>query len=204
MCLSIRQQIIIYLSRVVVQTCKCVSKCFRQRKCVTAPFFGHLVVIKCEYKAEMKCSWTAESSRMKSSVQLGLLCLSLFISCLHGEEVDADASMEFPINFDEPELHQFEMYRVRQQTVATEKENPAKTVAVAQPSENSKTKRKKPRPGSLSPLGDGAEAMNHIYSRTKRQDKSRNNKPKKRPGSYSILAVARPPQLPVKVKRDAE
>ncbi len=38
MCLSIRQQIIIYLSRVVVQTCKCVSKCFRQGKCVTAPF----------------------------------------------------------------------------------------------------------------------------------------------------------------------
>ncbi len=66
-------------------------------------------MIKCEYKAEMKCSWTAESSRMKSSVQLGLLCLSLFISCLHGEEVDADASLEFAINFDEPELHQFEV-----------------------------------------------------------------------------------------------
>ncbi len=33
-------------------------------------------------------------------------------------------------------------------------------------------------------------SQNHIYSRTKRQDKSRNNKPKKRPGSYSILAVS--------------
>lgn len=110
MCLSIRQQIIIYLGRVVVQTCMCVSKCFHLGKCVTAPFFGHLVVIKCEYKAEMKCTWTAESSRMKRSMQLGLLCVSLFILCLHGEEeVETDTSMQMPIIFDEPELHQFEV-----------------------------------------------------------------------------------------------
>ncbi len=67
-------------------------------------------MIKCEYKAEMKCTWTAESSRMKSSVQLGLLCLSLLIFSLHGEEeVETDTSMQMPMNFDEPELHQFEV-----------------------------------------------------------------------------------------------
>lgn len=66
-------------------------------------------MIKCEYKAEMKCTWTAESSRMKSSVQLGLLCLSLLIFSLHGEEAETDTSMQNPIFFDEPELHQSEV-----------------------------------------------------------------------------------------------
>ncbi|XP_058607630.1 uncharacterized protein si:ch211-106h4.12 [Onychostoma macrolepis] len=154
----------------------------------------------------MKCTWTAESSRMRSSVQLGLLCLSLLISSLHGEE-EEDKSMEYPLHFDEPELHQFEMYRVRRQTVSTEKENPVKTVAVVQPSENRKTKRKRPRPGGLTPLGDSADPTIHIYHRTKRQEKSRNNKRKKRPGSQSLLAsigVLPRPQQTAKVKRDAE
>ncbi|XP_016309992.1 uncharacterized protein LOC107664062 [Sinocyclocheilus anshuiensis] len=159
----------------------------------------HLVVIKCEYKAEMKCAWTTESSRMKSSVQLGLLCLSLLISSLHGEEeVETDSSMHIPIKFDEPDLHQFEMYRVRRQTVSTEKENTAKTVAVVPPSENSKTKRKRPRPGGLTPLGDSGDPTS--------QDKNRNNKQKKRPGSQSLLAISGVFQLPqqtAKAKRDA-
>lgn len=85
-------------------------KMFSSGKMCYCPFFGHLVVIKCEYKAEMKCTRTAESSRMKSSVQLGLLCLSLLIFSLHGEEeVETDTSMQMPPTFDEPELHQFEV-----------------------------------------------------------------------------------------------
>lgn len=62
----------------------------------------------CEYKAEMKCTWTAESSRMKGSVQLGLLCLSLLISSLHGE-VETDNSMQLSIHFEEPDLDQPEV-----------------------------------------------------------------------------------------------
>ncbi|KTG31466.1 hypothetical protein cypCar_00009563 [Cyprinus carpio] len=79
------------------------------------------------------------------------------------------------------------MYRVRRQTVSTEKANPAKTVAVVPPSENGKTKRRRQRPGGLTPLGDSAEPRIHIHHRTKRQDISRNNKRKKHPGRLSLL-----------------
>lgn len=85
-------------------------KMFLSGKMCYCPFFRHLDVIKCEYKGEMKCAWTAESNRMKSSVQLVLLCLSLLISNLHGEEeVKTDSSIEMPLSFDEPDLHQFEV-----------------------------------------------------------------------------------------------
>ncbi|KAL1280454.1 hypothetical protein QQF64_015054 [Cirrhinus molitorella] len=158
----------------------------------------------------MKCAWAAESSRMKSSVQLGLLCLSLFVSSLHGEEVvEADTSMANPINFDEPDLEQFEMNRVRRQIVSTA-ENTAKTVAPVPSSENSKKKGKWIRPGVLSVLGrlgnpTAVVDETHIYHRTKRQEKSRNNK-RKRPGSHSILEsidLVPPPQQTDTVKRDA-
>ncbi|XP_042630808.1 uncharacterized protein LOC109076612 isoform X2 [Cyprinus carpio] len=156
----------------------------------------------------MKCAWTAESNRMKSSVQLVLLCLSLLISNLHGEEeVKTDSSIEMPLSFDEPDLHQFEMYRVRRQTVSTEKENTAKIVALVPPNENSKTKRKQPCTGCLDPLGDSGDPMFKVYHRTKRQDKNRNNKRKKRPGRYSLLTISvglQKPKQTVKVKRDAE
>ncbi|XP_067220035.1 uncharacterized protein si:ch211-106h4.12 isoform X4 [Chanodichthys erythropterus] len=131
----------------------------------------------CEYKAEMKCTWTAESSRMKGSVQLGLLCLSLLISSLHGE-VETDQSSELPLTFEEPDLHQPEMYRVRRQTVSTEKEDTAKTEVVV-------TSRVK------------------LY-RTKRQSKSKGKKKgTHRPGRYSLLAMGSPkiPKL-VRAKRD--
>lgn len=72
------------------------------------PLFGHLVVIKCEYKEERKCTWTAESSRMKSNVQLGLLCLSLLIFSLHGEETESSQELPPPF-FEEPDLHQLEV-----------------------------------------------------------------------------------------------
>lgn len=42
---------------------------------------------------------------MKGSVQLGLLCLSLLFSSLHGE-VETDTSMHVPLNLEEPDLHQ--------------------------------------------------------------------------------------------------
>ncbi|XP_056123539.1 uncharacterized protein si:ch211-106h4.12 isoform X2 [Rhinichthys klamathensis goyatoka] len=105
----------------------------------------------------MKCTWTAESSRMKGSVQLGLLCFGLLISSLHGE-VETDNSMELVLNLEEPDLYQPEMNRVRRQTVSTEKEDSAKKEVVV--------------PSS-------------VY-RTKRQNKSK-NKPKKRPGFNSLL-----------------
>ncbi|XP_067220034.1 uncharacterized protein si:ch211-106h4.12 isoform X3 [Chanodichthys erythropterus] len=132
----------------------------------------------CEYKAEMKCTWTAESSRMKGSVQLGLLCLSLLISSLHGE-VETDQSSELPLTFEEPDLHQPEMYRVRRQTVSTEKEDTAKTEVVV-------TSRVK------------------LY-RTKRQSKSKGKKKgTHRPGRYSLLAMGSPkiPKQLVRAKRD--
>ncbi|XP_043112686.1 uncharacterized protein si:ch211-106h4.12 [Puntigrus tetrazona] len=110
---------------------------------------------------------------MKGSVQLGLLCLSLFVLSLHGEkEVETDTSMQMPVNFDEPELHQSETGRVQRHTVSTEKKK-----AVAP-----KTKQTLKHPGSLSPLGD-IPKTNH---RTKRQE-NRNKKPKRRPGSGSAL-----------------
>lgn len=34
-------------------------------------------------------------------MQLGLLCLSLFISSLDGEEIDSETSMQLPITMDE-------------------------------------------------------------------------------------------------------
>ncbi|XP_050978031.1 uncharacterized protein si:ch211-106h4.12 isoform X2 [Labeo rohita] len=137
---------------------------------------------------------------MKSTVQIGLLCLSLLISSLCGEEVDG--SMETPLSFDEPDLEQFEMYRVRQQAVST-KENTAKTVAAVPSSGNSKIKRKWPRPGHLTPLGDSGNPMVYVHHRTKRQEKSKNKKRKNRPGSQSLLAKIPPPQQTVKVKREA-
>lgn len=73
------------------------------------PLFGHLVVIKCEYKAERKCTWTAESSRMKSNVQLGLLCLSLLIFSLHGEVTESSKEYYLNLFLEEPDLHQLEV-----------------------------------------------------------------------------------------------
>ncbi|XP_050978040.1 uncharacterized protein si:ch211-106h4.12 isoform X3 [Labeo rohita] len=114
---------------------------------------------------------------MKSTVQIGLLCLSLLISSLCGEEVDG--SMETPLSFDEPDLEQFEMYRVRRQAVST-KENTANIVAAGPSGENNQEKRKRPRP---------------------------NNNGKPRIGSRSALeslVLDPPPQQTVEVKRDAE
>ncbi|KAK2900889.1 hypothetical protein Q8A67_009004 [Cirrhinus molitorella] len=114
---------------------------------------------------------------MKSSVQLGLLCLSLLISSLHGEEeVEADSSIQ--VNFDEPDLQQFEMNRVRRQTVST-----GENTAALPSSENSKKKKKRPR-----------------------TDKSKKNKGNPNSGSLSLLAsigFVSPPQQTDKVKRDA-
>ncbi|XP_077086551.1 uncharacterized protein LOC143738322 [Siphateles boraxobius] len=123
----------------------------------------------------MKCTWTAESSTMKGSVQLGLLCLSLLISSLHGE-VETDNSVEIPLSFEEPDLHQPEMNRVRRQTVSTGKEDSAKKEVVV--------------PSS-------------VY-RTKRQNKSKNKQRKRPPGFNSLLGKG-PPQIPMetaRVKRD--
>ncbi|XP_039533225.1 uncharacterized protein si:ch211-106h4.12 isoform X2 [Pimephales promelas] len=122
----------------------------------------------------MNCSWTAESSRMKGSMQLGLLCFSLLISSLHGE-VETDNSMQSPVNFEEPDLYQPEMNRVRRQTVFTEKEDSTKKEFVV--------------PSS-------------VY-RTKRQNKGKDKPKKRRPGFNSLLGIQ--PQLPmdtVRAKRD--
>ncbi|XP_052404770.1 uncharacterized protein si:ch211-106h4.12 isoform X2 [Carassius gibelio] len=131
----------------------------------------------------MKCTWTAESSRMKWNVCLGLLCLSLLIFSLHGEETENSREFHPNFNFEEPDFNQLEMYRVKRQTVFTEEKNPAKTLTVV----NSKTKRKPLHPGSLSPLGDQiAEPVEHIYHRTKRQE--RGKKRKNYSGRLSMLA----------------
>ncbi|XP_048019177.1 uncharacterized protein ackr4a isoform X2 [Megalobrama amblycephala] len=164
----------------------------------------------------MKRTWTAEGSRMKGSVQLGLLCLSLLISSLHGEvETDTsmhmplnleepDQSMEYPFRFEEPDLHQPEMYRVRRQTVSTEKEDTAKTEVVVTSSENGKImRRKRPHPGAFTLLGDSKDSEVKLY-RTKRQSKSKGKKKgTHRPGRYSLLAMGAPliPK-PVRAKRD--
>ncbi|XP_067220033.1 uncharacterized protein si:ch211-106h4.12 isoform X2 [Chanodichthys erythropterus] len=157
----------------------------------------------CEYKAEMKCTWTAESSRMKGSVQLGLLCLSLLISSLHGE-VETDQSSELPLTFEEPDLHQPEMYRVRRQTVSTEKEDTAKTEVVVTSREKDKyMRRKRPHPGAFTLLKDSKDSEVKLY-RTKRQSKSKGKKKgTHRPGRYSLLAMGSPkiPKL-VRAKRD--
>ncbi|KAL1280455.1 hypothetical protein QQF64_015055 [Cirrhinus molitorella] len=143
----------------------------------------------------MKCAWAAESSRMKRSVQLGLLCLSLFVSSLHGDEAETEMSKELAPYFEEPDLHQPLMNRVRRQTVSTEENTAALPL-----SENGKKKRKPPRPGGLTPLGDSRNPTTQVYHRTKRQDKVRKNKPKNRPGSHSLLL--RPPPRALRVKRD--
>ncbi|KAK2900887.1 hypothetical protein Q8A67_009002 [Cirrhinus molitorella] len=105
----------------------------------------------------MKCAWAAESSRMKRSVQLGLLCLSLFVSSLHGDEAETEMSKELAPYFEEPDLHQPLMNRVRRQTVSTEENTAALPLST------------------------------QVYHRTKRQDKVRKKKPKNRPGSHSLL-----------------
>ncbi|XP_056123538.1 uncharacterized protein si:ch211-106h4.12 isoform X1 [Rhinichthys klamathensis goyatoka] len=139
----------------------------------------------------MKCTWTAESSRMKGSVQLGLLCFGLLISSLHGE-VETDNSMELVLNLEEPDLYQPEMNRVRRQTVSTEKEDSAKKEVVVPSSVDGKIKRgKRPRPGAFTLSEDDKYSELKVY-RTKRQNKSK-NKPKKRPGFNSLLGKG--PQL---------
>ncbi|XDV27435.1 hypothetical protein PO909_030967 [Leuciscus waleckii] len=131
---------------------------------------------------------------MKGSVQLGLLCLSLLISSLHGE-VETDSKELLP-NFEEPDLHQPEMNRVRQQTV----EDSAKEVV-----DTSSEDGKGPRPGAWTLLEDDKYSELKVY-RTKRQSKSKNKKKKTRPAYNSLLGNA-PPQLPMeaaRVKRDED
>ncbi|KAK9979306.1 hypothetical protein ABG768_012742 [Culter alburnus] len=129
---------------------------------------------------------------MKGSVQLGLLCLSLLISSLHGE-VETDHSMESPLMFEEPDLHQPEMYRVRRQTVSTEKEDTAKTEVVVTSSAKDKYMgRKRPHPGAFTLLGNSKDSEVKLY-RTKRQSKSKGKKKgTHRPGRYSLLAMGSP------------
>ncbi|KAG1969770.1 hypothetical protein F2P79_001653 [Pimephales promelas] len=134
----------------------------------------------------MNCSWTAESSRMKGSMQLGLLCFSLLISSLHGE-VETDNSMQSPVNFEEPDLYQPEMNRVRRQTVFTEKEDSTKKEFVVPSSVNR-------RLGASTLL----EADSEVY-RTKRQNKGKDKPKKRRPGFNSLLGIQ--PQLPMDTVR---
>ncbi|KAK7159298.1 hypothetical protein R3I94_005586 [Phoxinus phoxinus] len=147
----------------------------------------------------MKCTWTAESSKMKGSVQLGLLCLSLLISSLHGE-VETDSSKDLSLHFEEPDLHQPEMSRVRRQTVSTEKEDSAKKEVVVPSSEDGKIKRgQRPRPGAFTLLEGDKYSELKVY-RTKRQSKSK-NKPRKRPPGFNSLLAKGPPQLPMETAR---
>ncbi|XP_067309109.1 uncharacterized protein si:ch211-106h4.12 [Pseudorasbora parva] len=153
----------------------------------------------------MKSTRTAESSRMKGSVPLGLLWLSLLISSLHGE-VQTESSKESPLTFEEPSsssfsLHQPEMHRARRQTV--EKEDTETTELFAPQSETFKTMRgKRPHSGAFSVLKVKPSELK-VYHRTKRQEKKRKKPIKKHPGFNSFLAIPAPqlPQ-PARTKRD--
>ncbi|XP_009296869.1 uncharacterized protein si:ch211-106h4.12 isoform X2 [Danio rerio] len=112
---------------------------------------------------------------MKVCVELGLLCLSLLISSLHGEEIDTESSKQMPPNLDEEDIPQLQMYRVRRQT---EEKNEEKSVASSQRSD--------------------------VNLRVKRQEKNKNNKRKKpRPAQFSLLGSNQdPPQQTVRAKRE--
>ncbi|XP_056323036.1 uncharacterized protein si:ch211-106h4.12 isoform X2 [Danio aesculapii] len=112
---------------------------------------------------------------MKVCEQLGLLCLSLLICSLHGEEIDGGESMDTPVMFDEEDIPQLQMYRVRRQT---EEENAEQTEVAMQ-------------------------KRSDINLRVKRQEKIKNNKRKKpRPGQFSLLGSSRPDQQTVRAKRE--
>ncbi|XP_056323028.1 uncharacterized protein si:ch211-106h4.12 isoform X1 [Danio aesculapii] len=138
---------------------------------------------------------------MKVCEQLGLLCLSLLICSLHGEEIDGGESMDTPVMFDEEDIPQLQMYRVRRQT---EEENAEQTEVAMQKREKGKTgKPKRPRSGYLSVLRDNGGPESDINLRVKRQEKIKNNKRKKpRPGQFSLLGSSRPDQQTVRAKRE--
>lgn len=88
------------------QSCllKAVSKCFHRGKCVTAPFRDIWLWLNVSIKRRWSASGLQKSNRMKACVQLGLLCLSLLISSLHGKETDTETSKELLGKFDEQDI----------------------------------------------------------------------------------------------------
>ncbi|XP_009296868.1 uncharacterized protein si:ch211-106h4.12 isoform X1 [Danio rerio] len=138
---------------------------------------------------------------MKVCVELGLLCLSLLISSLHGEEIDTESSKQMPPNLDEEDIPQLQMYRVRRQT---EEKNEEKSVASSQRENSKHVYQKTPQSGQFSILRDNGGPKSDVNLRVKRQEKNKNNKRKKpRPAQFSLLGSNQdPPQQTVRAKRE--
>ncbi|KAI7809731.1 hypothetical protein IRJ41_016338, partial [Triplophysa rosa] len=93
----------------------------------------------------------------RASVQLGLLCLSLFISSLDGEEIDSENSMAMPVNMDEDmeDFPQFQVAENEQERNLLSHDSdiiPVTTRVKRQTDNTGERQRKKPKPGMFSVL----------------------------------------------------
>ncbi|XP_051552909.1 uncharacterized protein si:ch211-106h4.12 [Myxocyprinus asiaticus] len=165
---------------------------------------------------------------MRGWMQLGLFCLSLLISSLHGEQTDKESSIEQPPNFtfEQEDLHQYEVsenelepnhlshdydimpviHRVRQQSVSAEKEFNAKKEVFSPLSsirtkrqENAKVARRK-RPPRIGGLTPLGDSGVPQPPRAKRQNNDRKQRKKPKPGKFSILASL--PKVPTSPEKE--
>ncbi|XP_065132575.1 uncharacterized protein [Paramisgurnus dabryanus] len=130
---------------------------------------------------------------MRACVQLGLLCLSVLISSLYGEEIDQDNSMGDPLNFDMEDFPQFQVAENEQEQNLLSHDSDIFPVnlRVKRNDKGKRRKGKKRRPGAFGPIA----LMPPPTPVTRQTDNTKQKQPvnkrkKNKPGIFGLLGRA--------------